>query len=76
LVGLINGLITVHGLVKGILFRPFRAKMMVGRQARWEKEKVNELGMSRVNECGMIYVYFTNTTDSGDNLRDWRLNER
>ena len=49
---------------------------MVGHQARWEKEKVNELGISRVNEGGMIYVYLTNTTDSGDNLRDWRLNER
>lgn len=46
------------------------------RRARWEKEKVKELDISRVNEGGMVYVYFTNTSESGDGLRDWRLNGR
>ena len=46
------------------------------RQARWETEKVKELDISRVNEGGSVCVYVTNTSDSGDNLREWRLNDR
>jgi hypothetical protein len=46
------------------------------RQARWEKDNVNELGISRVNQGGSVCVYVTNTTDSGDSLREWRLNNR
>jgi hypothetical protein len=46
------------------------------RRARWEKEKVNELGISRVNQGGSVCVYVTNTTDASDSLREWRLNGR
>ncbi|UCG58247.1 MAG: hypothetical protein JSU70_01825 [Phycisphaerales bacterium] len=46
------------------------------RRARWEKEKVNELSISRINQGGSVCVYVTNTSESGDSLREWRLNDR
>ena len=46
------------------------------RQARWETEEVKELDITRVNEGGSVCVYVTNTTDSSEDLREWRLNGR
>jgi hypothetical protein len=46
------------------------------RQARWETEQVKELDISRVNEGGSVCVYVTNTSNAGERLRDWRLNDR
>lgn len=44
------------------------------RPAVWEREKVREFETEHVNEGGLLYLYYTNTSEEPVQLRFWRVN--
>lgn len=44
------------------------------RQAKWETEKLQEESYAWPNHGGYIFVYFTNSTDATQSIRNWYMN--
>ncbi len=46
------------------------------RAAVWEKEKITEFENEFTNQGGLVYVYFTNTSDQPVSLKFFRINNK
>jgi len=55
---------------------PVEIQHLAFRPARWEEKALTEVVNERRNEGGLVFVYYTNTSDKPVRLREWFMNER
>ncbi len=64
----------LHEKYKHLLNGPFRIENVYYRPASWETENVKEKVNERVNQGGLVFVYYKNNSDKQVRLRSWHLN--
>jgi len=55
---------------------PVEIQYMAFRPARWEEKALTEAVNERRNKGGLVFVYYTNTSDKPVRLREWFMNGR
>jgi hypothetical protein len=55
---------------------PLRIDYLALRPARWEEKALTEEVNEKRNRGGLVFVYYTNTSDKSVSLREWYLNSR
>ena len=55
---------------------PVKVKYVSLRPARWEEKALTEEVNEKRNLGGLVFVYYTNTSNKPVGLREWYLNER
>lgn len=55
---------------------PIQIRYVALRPARWEEKALTEIVNEKRNEGGLVFVYYTNTSDRPVALREWYLNDR
>lgn len=55
---------------------PIQIEYVALRPARWEEKALTEIVNEKRNEGGLVFVYYTNTSDRPVALREWYLNDR
>lgn len=55
---------------------PVQVEYTAFRPAKWEESALTEETNEKRNKGGLVFIYYTNTSDQPVSLREWYINER